>query len=64
VLESAAKRIPPQKDQNLKGSEFSIGIARGRMASGDWGVSYVRRTYVDTDIDGYRSPGCQGAASV
>jgi hypothetical protein len=28
---------------NMSGSEFQIGIARGRMQSGDWGVSLVKR---------------------
>jgi hypothetical protein len=51
----------PIKDLDLRGGELRIGIARGRMLSGDWGVSYVRRTYVDRDIEGRRSPGCQGS---
>ncbi len=48
------------KDLDLRGKEFRIGIVRGRMQSGDWGVSFVRRTFVDRHIEGYRSPGCQG----
>ena len=48
------------KDLDLRGGDFRIGIARGRMRSGDWGVSFVRRTYVDHDLEGFRSPGCQG----
>jgi hypothetical protein len=32
---------------DLEGSAFTIGIARGRSLSGDWGVSYVRRPVKD-----------------
>lgn len=31
----------------MDGSEFRIGIVRGRTLSGDWGVSYVRKTFKD-----------------
>jgi hypothetical protein len=31
----------------IDGSEFRIGFVRGRMLSGDWGVSYVRRRIDD-----------------
>jgi hypothetical protein len=30
---------------DITGSDFSIGIARGRELSGDWGVSYVRQRW-------------------
>jgi hypothetical protein len=50
-------------DLDLRGQEFRIGVARGRMRSGDWGVSFVRKTFVDRAIAGYRSPGCQGGSS-
>ena len=33
------------------------------MQSGDWGVSFIRKTIVDRQIDGYRSPGCQGGGT-
>ena len=49
--------------QELEGQELRIGIARGRMHSGDWGVSYVRKTYADKDIPGEHFPGCQGGSS-
>lgn len=32
---------------DLGGSEFRVGVVRGRMLSGDWGVSYVRRQIDD-----------------
>ena len=32
---------------DLSGTDFSIGIARGRMLGGDWGVSFVRRNIND-----------------
>jgi hypothetical protein len=32
---------------DVNGSEFRIGFVRGRMLSGDWGVSYVRRRIDD-----------------
>jgi hypothetical protein len=32
---------------DIKGSDFSIGIARGRELSGDWGVSYIRQRWND-----------------
>jgi hypothetical protein len=41
----------------MEGSEFTIGLARGRTLSGDWGVSYLRMkvndgsTVSDTESD-------------
>lgn len=32
---------------DITGSEFMIGIARGRELGGDWGVSYARKTLSD-----------------
>jgi hypothetical protein len=32
---------------DITGSDFSIGIARGRELSGDWGVSYIRQRWND-----------------
>lgn len=32
---------------NVSGSEFRVGFVRGRMLSGDWGVSFVRRKLKD-----------------
>ena len=33
----------------LEGSEFRIGIARGRWRSGDWGVSFIRKRIDDRE---------------
>ncbi|MCC7007543.1 MAG: hypothetical protein IT184_01890 [Acidobacteria bacterium] len=48
----------------ISGSEFRIGIVRGRRLSGDWGVSFVRRALdkgdTVTQSDGY---GCQGGST-
>ncbi len=38
-------------DQDLRGDEFRIGIVRGRPLGGDWGVSFVRRRFVDSDTE-------------
>ena len=32
---------------DIKGTDFSVGIARGRWRSGDWGVSYIRKRFKD-----------------
>lgn len=32
---------------DITGAEFTLGIVRGRDTSGDWGVSYVRKTLKD-----------------
>jgi hypothetical protein len=32
---------------DVSGSEFHIGVVRGRMAGGDWGVSFVRKRLSD-----------------
>src|SRR5437762_3138630 len=32
---------------DLRGSDFAIGITRGRELGGDWGVSYVRKSLTD-----------------
>jgi hypothetical protein len=50
------------EELDLRGQEFRIGIARGRMLSGDWGVSFVRRTYADDDIQGSGGGGCEGGS--
>jgi hypothetical protein len=51
------------EDQNLKGAEFRIGIARGRATGGDWGVSFVRRTFEDIDTRGVSGGGCSGGGT-
>lgn len=32
-------------DWDLEGSEFSIGLVRGSMGGGEWGVSFVRKPF-------------------
>jgi hypothetical protein len=51
------------EDQDLKGTEFRIGIARGRALSGDWGVSFVRRTFDDKTVSGINGSGCTGGGT-
>ena len=51
------------EDQDLKGTEFRIGIARGRAMSGDWGVSFVRRTYDESTISGINGTSCTGGGT-
>jgi hypothetical protein len=48
----------------LRGSEFRIGIARGRHLSGDWGVSFIRKRIDDSDPTTVETGrGCQGGGS-
>lgn len=54
VLANAEKEAitGPDGKSTLSGSDFSIGFARGRATSWDWGVSYVRtRITKDSVID-------------
>ena len=46
--------------QNLRGSEFRIGVVRGRTSSGDWGVSFVRKTYDETSRPSVMGGACSG----
>jgi len=49
---------------DLRGSEFTIGIARGRDTSGDWGVSYVYRSIEDgSRLDGEPGEFCTPACT-
>jgi hypothetical protein len=36
----------------VTGGDFRIGVVRGRHLEGDWGVSYVRRTFEDGSFQG------------
>lgn len=45
------------EDQDLRGDEFRIGIVRGRPLGGDWGVSFVRRRFVDVNAEGDNGAG-------
>ncbi len=46
-------KVPSQLEKlfdgtvDLKGTDFSIGIARGRALSGDWGVSFIHKQIKD-----------------
>jgi hypothetical protein len=44
---------------SIKGSDFRVGIVRGRALGGDWGVSYVRRTFKDGSMQGGVEEDCQ-----
>ena len=52
--------------QDLESTDFSIGIARGQAQSGDWSVSYFRKSFKDgssvsslsTDCSVFGSSGC------
>src|SRR5436190_14527885 len=52
--------------QELESTDFSIGIARGQAQSGDWSVSYFRKSFKDgtsvsslsTDCSVFGSSGC------
>src|SRR5262245_32345667 len=37
---------------DVSGSDFRIGFVRGRHLQGDWGVSYVRRTFKEGSSQG------------
>ena len=48
----------------LKGSEFRIGIARGRILSGDWGVSFIRKNFDGQNPStAEEGRGCQGGST-
>jgi hypothetical protein len=44
---------------DIDGADFRIGIVRGRMPAGEWGVSYVRRTIDDGSTQGAFLEDCQ-----
>jgi hypothetical protein len=37
---------------DVSGADFRIGVVRGRHLQGDWGVSYVRRTFKEGSTQG------------
>lgn len=45
---------------DISGSEFKIGIARGREQSGDWGVEYIRKGLKDGSTVTPSTGGCSG----
>jgi hypothetical protein len=53
------------EEVDVRGTDFSIGIARGRTLGGDWNLSYIRRTLKEgsttSDVSvecGFFSNGC------
>jgi hypothetical protein len=40
------------KGLDVKGGDFRIGVVRGRRLGGEWGVSYVRRSFKDESRQG------------
>src|SRR5687768_17346874 len=63
VAEGLFEDLFEAKPNNLSGSEFQIGIARGRMLSGDWGVSFVRRKVKEGSTIGAREQQCDDIGS-
>lgn len=50
---------------DIKGSEFKVGIVRGRDLSGDWGVEYIRKTINDgSRVDETHSSTCINSTCV
>jgi hypothetical protein len=49
---------------DLRGNEFRIGVARGRTLAGDWGVSFVRRTFVDAELSASQSAGLRASSDL
>lgn len=59
------KIVSPLFDEDflplLDGSEVRIGIARGRILSGDWGVTFIRKTLAQgNSADTSEGGGCEG----
>jgi hypothetical protein len=47
VPDNAIKNLFDARAVNLSGSEFRIGIVRGKEFGGDWGVSLVRKKFAE-----------------
>ena len=48
-------------DVRLRGSEFEVGIVRGRVSSGDWGVSFFRKSFSsESRVEGILGESCFG----
>lgn len=48
---------------NFKGSEFTIGIGRGRRRGGDWGISFVRKPFESGQVAVSRDNNCFSTGS-
>ena len=44
----------------VEGSDFSIGLARGRTLGGHWGVGYTRKKYKDNTTIVFSESGSDG----
>ncbi len=44
---------------DVEGVDFRIGVVRGRMRAGEWGVSFVRRTMKDGSTQGGFEESCE-----
>lgn len=60
VPEDVGKNLFEEAPIDISGSEFKIGVVRGRDFGGDWGVSFVRRTVKDGSTLGTSSENCFG----
>jgi hypothetical protein len=60
VLGKLAEVMFEQGDQGLdvKGGDFRIGVVRGRRLGGEWGVSYVRRSFNEDSRQGGTETDC------
>jgi hypothetical protein len=43
---------------DVKGSDFRIGVVRGRKLGGEWGVSYIRRSFKEESTQGAVQTSC------
>lgn len=63
ALKDFTTLIINEESLGLSGSEFRIGVTRGRHLSGDWGVSFVRRSIDDgAPLVVENGSGCNGAS--
>jgi hypothetical protein len=60
VLGKLAEVMYEQGDVGLdvKGSDFRVGVVRGRRLKGEWGVSYIRRSFKDESTQGGVETSC------
>jgi hypothetical protein len=60
VLGKLAEAMYENGDAGLdvKGSDFRIGVVRGRRLGGEWGVSYIRRSFKEESTQGAVETSC------
>jgi hypothetical protein len=64
VLAALAEAVVAGGDQgpiNVEASDFRIGVVRGKQFGGEWGVSFVKRSYKDGSTQGGFTQSCQGS---